>query len=218
MSDQDPTRPQQPVPGPQPPEPTTVVRTTETAGPPRGPVPPGPPRSGAVSTGVAIGAALAVGLLGLLVGFLIWGGDDDDDAAAPDTVEDTVPDDAEADEVEAERDALALQVEDLNGQLEERQSQLDEVSQERDDLLAQLEEQGDQGEQIETVPAPDVVDGTVDDAQDAADDNGWVLVERTVEPDGNDPGTVVAQYPDPETPMIEGSVLVVDVAGEPADG
>lgn len=212
MSDQDPTRPQEPVPGGPPPEPTQVVRTTET-GPPPGGVPPGPPNGG-VSTGVAIAAALAVGLIGLLAGFLLFGGDDEDDAADIDAVEDTAPDDTADPELQAERDELAAQVEDLNAQVEDLQSQLDEVTQERDELQAQLDEQGDQ---VQTVPAPDVVGGSVEDAQAVADENGWILIERTVQADGEEPGTVVAQYPDPESPMIEGSVLAVDVAGEPTN-
>lgn len=212
MSDQDPTRPQQPVPGEPPPDPTEVVHTTET-GPPRGSVPPGPPGSGGVSTGVAIAAALIVGLIGLLAGFLIWGGDDDD-AGDIEAVEDTVPDDTVDPELQAERDELAAEVEDLSGQVDDLQSQLDQVTQERDDLQAQLDEQG---ESVETVPAPDVIGGTVEEAQEVADENGWILIERTVQADGEDPGTVVAQYPDPGSPMIEGSVLAVDVAGEPTN-
>lgn len=220
MSDQDPTRPQQPVPGepvpgePAPPhEPTSVIRTeTETV--PRDPVPPGPPTGGAVSTGVAIGAALVVGLLGLLLGYLLFGGDDDD-AVDDDQVVQEAPDDTVDPALEAERDELAAQVDDLNAQVQDLQTQLEEVTRERDELQAQLDEQGDQ---VETVEAPDVTNGSVDQAEDVANDNGWVLVERAVDPGGNEPGTIVAQYPDPGSPMIEGSVLVIDVAGEPDGG
>lgn len=224
MSDQDPTQPidptrvGRPIPGPGD-EPTSVIppatggrttyETTTTTGPPRQL----PPRAGA-STGTVIGAALLAGLLGLLVGYLLWGTDDDDDTT--EVVEDTVPADPGADEaLVAERDQLAQQAQDLQGQVEDLQRQLDEVTAERDQLQSQVDESGDE---VVTVPAPDVTGGSVDDAQAATDENGWTLVERSVPADGEEPGTVVAQYPDPGTAMIEGSVLVVDVAADDGDG
>lgn len=169
-----------------------------------------------MSTGVAVAAAVIVGLLGLLAGYLVWGTDDDGDTTT-DAVEDTVPADEGADEaLVAERDQLAQQVEEQQAQIEDLQSRLDDVTAERDELRSELDEAS--GEEITTVPAPDVTGGTVDDAQEVADENGWTLVEREVPADGEDPGTVVAQHPEPGTPMIEGSVLVVDVASEEAGG
>ena len=58
-------------------------------------------------------------------------------------------------------------------------------------------------------------------AGQAAADNGWTVVQRTAAPEDvpedAEPGEVVAQYPEPGTPMIEGSVIVFDVA-PPEDG
>lgn len=226
MSDQGPTDPTRPIPqtGGQPPadDPTSVIRT-ETTEAPRRTLPAEPPRSGGVSTGLAIGAALAVGLLGLLIGFVIFAGDDDDEAEVDDTaqVDDTADDAAALAEVEAERDELAGQVEELTAQTEELQTQLDEVTAERDELQTQLDEadEGDEGNDVETVPAPDVVGGSVDDASAAASDNGWEIFERDAEnpPDDAEPGTVVEQSPTPGTPMSDGSVLVVHVVPEPEE-
>lgn len=166
-----------------------------------------------MATGLAVAAALVVGLIGLLAGFLLFGGEDDTGAADTPAPEETVAPDGESAELEAERDQLAGQVEELNAQVADLQSEVDQLSQERDDLRSQLEEAN--ADQVQTFPAPEVVGGTLEDAENVADDNGWVLVERTVQdPGGEEPGTVVAQYPDAETPMIEGSVLVVDVVGE----
>ena len=216
MSDQDPTQPIEPTRVERPAdEPTAVVppatgtRTMyETTEPARL-----PPAAGGVSTGVAVVAAILTALLGLLAGYLLWG-TDDDDVATP--TEDTVPADAGADEaLVAERDQLAQQVEDQQGQIDDLQSQLDEVTTERDDLQSQLDEAGD--DQVTTVEAPDVTGGSPDDAAAVADENGWTLVQREVPADQGDPGTVVAQHPEPGTPMIEGSVLVVDVASSVDD-
>ena len=225
MSDHDPTQPidptraERPVPGPAD-EPTSVIptaagssttayETRTTTGPP-----PQPPRRAGVSTGAAIGAAVLVGLLGLLVGYLLWGADDDD--GTTEVVEDTVPAQPGADEaLVAERDQLAQQVQDQQTQIDDLQRQLDEVTAERDELQSQVDDAGDE---VVTVPAPDVTGGSVDDAQAAADENGWTLVAREVPADGAEPGTVVAQYPEPGTDMIEGSVLAVDVAAEGAPG
>lgn len=122
MSDQDPTQPIEPTRVGRPAdEPTTVVppatgaRTTyeTTTEPPRL-----PPSSGGVSTGVAVVAAILTALLGLLAGYLLWGTDDDADTAAP--TEDSVPADAGDDEaLVAERDHLAQQVQDQQGQLDD---------------------------------------------------------------------------------------------------
>jgi Tfp pilus assembly protein FimV len=157
-----------------------------------------------------VAAAVIVGLLGLLAGYLIWGTDDDDTTSA--AVEDTVPG-ATADEaLVAERDQLAQQVQEQQGQIEDLQSQVEALTAERDELQSQLDDAGD--EQVVTTPAPEVTGGTAQDADGVAQDNGWTLVEREVPADGQEPGTVIAQYPEPGTPMIEGSVLVVDVASE----
>lgn len=259
MSAQGPTDPTRPVPpaGGEPAagdpgagEPTSAVRaTTEVAEPPDR-IPTEPPRSGGVSTGVAIAAALAVGLLGLVIGFLIFNGDGDDtssdataalDDGTPDepideepdeagpagdgTTDDTAGDDdgviadleAERDGLEAERDELAQQVQDLEGQVDDLQTELDEVTDERDELQQQLD---DAGEAPETVPAPDVVDSSVGQANDIAEENGWTLVRRQAQnaPADAAPGTVVAQVPAPDTPMTDGSVLVVDVVPESTGG
>lgn len=226
MSDQGPTDPDptRPIPqtGGQPAadDSTRVVRTERTEAPGRT-LPPEPPRDGGVSTGLAIGAALVVGLLGLLIGFVIFAGDDDDDAEVDETVE--VDDPAAEEEaaaalaeVEAERDELAGQVEDLTGQVEDLQTQLDEVTAERDELQAQLDE-ADEGDAVETTPAADVTGGSVEDASATASDNGWEIFERDAEnpPADAEPGTVVEQSPAPDTPMVEGSVLVVHVVPEP---
>ncbi|MGK2929256.1 MAG: PASTA domain-containing protein [Acidimicrobiales bacterium] len=221
MSDQGPTDPDptRPIPqtGGQPAadDPTSVVRTERTEASGRT-LPPEPPREGGVSTGLAIGAALVVGLLGLLIGFVIFDGGDDD-AEVDETAE---VDDAAAEEeaaamadVEAERDELAGQVEDLTGQVEDLQTQLDEVTAERDELQAQL----DEGDAVETTPAPDVTGASVEDARTTASDNDWEIFERDAEnpPADAEPGTVVEQSPAPDTPMVEGSVLVVHVVPEP---
>ncbi|HEU5082992.1 MAG TPA: PASTA domain-containing protein [Acidimicrobiales bacterium] len=220
MSDHDPTQPidptraEPPVRGPAD-EPTSVFpaaagsrtayETTTTTGPP-----PQPPGRGGVSTGAALAAAVLLGLLGLLVGYLLWG--TDDDGTTTEAVEDTVPAEPGADEaLVAERDQLAQQVQDQQTQIDDLQRQLDEVTAERDELQSQVDDTGDE---VVTVPAPDVTAGSVEDAQATADENGWTLVAREVPADGEEPGTVVAQYPDPGTPMIEGSVLAVDVAAD----
>ena len=228
MSDQgpnDPTRAERPVGGdPVEEDPTSVMRpagtsrtsdtyASETTTRPAAVPPPG---AGGVSTGMAIGAALAAGLLGFLLGFLLFGGDDDDDVATDTT---TVPvDEGADDELAAERDELAQQVEEQNAQIEDLQSQLDDVTAERDELQSQLDDAGDE-EDVTTVPAPDVVGLTVDEAQDIADENGWTLEERaaTDAPADAEPGTIVAQSPAEGTPMVEGSVLLVDVVQENAD-
>lgn len=221
MSDHDPTQPidptraESPVRGPAD-EPTSVFptaagsrtayETTTTTGPP-----PQPPRRAGVSTGAALGAAVLLGLLGLLVGYLLWGTDDDEGTTTA-AVEDTVPAEPGADEaLVAERDQLAQQVQDQQTQIDDLQRQLDEVTAERDELQAQVDEAGNE---VVTVPAPDVTGASVDDAQATADENGWTLVAREVPADGEEPGTVVAQYPEPGTQMIEGSVLAVDVAAD----
>lgn len=224
MSDQGPTDPDptRPIPqtGGQPAsdDATRVVRTERTDAPGRT-LPPEPPRDGGVSTGLAIGAALVVGLLGLLIGFVIFAGDDDDDAEVDEAaeVDDPAADEALA-EVEAERDELADQVEDLTGQVEDLQTDLDEVTAERDELQTQLDE-ANEGDAVETTPAPDVTDGSVEDASATASDNGWEIFERDAEnpPADAEPGTVVEQSPAPDTPMVEGSVLVVHVVPEPAE-
>lgn len=210
MSDQDPTRPQEPVPGERlPPQEATSVTRTETETGPRESVPPGPP-TGGVSTGLAILAALAVGLLGLLVGYLLFEGDDDDAADTTTVVEDTADEEATIAELEAERDQLAEQVEDLAGQVEDLESDLETARQERDELQAQLEDQP------EIVAAPSVVGDDVEEARAVAEENGWIFIERpAATSDGAEPGTVVEQYPDPGDPMVEGSVLAVDVEPEP---
>lgn len=221
MSDQgpvDPTRPQQPVGGdPAAEDPTSVMRpasssstTYETTTGPRD-VRPVPDRGG-VATGVAVGAAIVCALLGLLVGYLLFGMDDDDDVATDDpTTEEPVVDEDLAALVE-ERDELAQQVEEQQAQIEDLQSQLDEVTDERDELA----EGQDDGDEVTTVPAPDLVGTTLDDAGQTAADNGWTVVQRNAAPedvpDGAEPGEVVAQYPEPGTDMIEGSVIVFDVA------
>ena len=225
MSDQgpmDPTRAERPVGGEPPPEdPTSVLRPT-TPGRVRsettyetGPVdrvPPVPP-GGGVSTGLAIGAALAAALLGFLLGFLLFGADDDDDADTADAVEQTVPADGADEALVAERDQLAEQVQTQEDELEQLRSDLEAVTAERDALQEQVDE-GD-GDEVETVPAPEVVGSSVDEAQSVADENGWTLVVRDAEDSGGaEPGTVVAQEPQPGTPMSEGSAFVVDVAPE----
>ena len=162
---------------------------------------------------MAIGTALLAGVLGLLIGYLVWGADDGDDTT--EVVEDTVPADPAADEaLVAERDQLAQQVQDQQGQIDDLQSQLDQVTAERDQLQSQLDEADDSGDEVVTQPAPDVTGGTADEASAVADENGWTVVEREVQADGEEPGTVVEQYPAPGTPMIEGSVLVIDVAAD----
>ena len=225
MSDRDPvdpTRIQRPVGGDPVDDPTSVMgpapsRTTtyETESRPRD-VPPGPP-GGGVSTGVAVATAIVVGLLGLLAGYLLWGLDDDDEVAVDDTAtSEPVVNDELAGLVE-ERDQLAQQVEDQSQQLEDLQAQLDQVTAERDELA---EGQGD-GDEVTTVPAPDLVGTTLDEAGQVAAENGWTVVQREADdadvPDGAEPGEVVAQYPDPGTDMIEGSVIVFDVVG-PGEG
>lgn len=183
---------------PRPPQRTTTTETVPADRPPRG----------AVSTAAAVAGAIAALLIGLLLGFLIF--DDDTDTAA---VDDTVVDDGRIAALEAERDELAAQVAERDGQIGDLQQQLDDVTAERDALQAQLDEAGDASA---TVPAPDVVGGSVDDARDVASENGWTFVEREADaPEGTEPGTVTAQQPEPDTPMVEGSVLVVDVAPEP---
>lgn len=208
----EPTRAERPIAD----EPTAVVppaagatRTTyETTEPPRQ-----PPTGGGVSTGVAVIAAVLTALLGLLAGYLLWG-TDDDDTATP--TEDTVPVEPGADEaLVAERDQLAQQVEEQQGQLDDLQAQLDEATTERDEFQDQVDEAS--GDEVITVEAPDVTGGSPDDAADLADENGWTLVQREVPADSGDPGTVVAQHPEPGTPMIEGSVLVIDVASSVDD-
>lgn len=225
MSDQDPndaTRPGEPVGGtPAGEDPTSVMRPAQTerrvetrTDAPRG-APPGPP--GGVSIGVAISAAIVVGLIGLLAGFLIFD-DDEDGTDTAETTTSAVEDTIDTDELQAERDELAAQVEEQQGRIEELESQLEELEAERDELQTQLDEAEDGSQQPATVPAPDVTGGTVDDAASVADQNGWELVERPVEAGDEEPGTVVAQSPSPGTDMIEGSVLVVDVAEEPTEG
>lgn len=223
MSDQgpiDPTRAERPVGGePVGEDPTSVLRpageprmTSETTSQTttRPGVPPVPP-GGGVSTGVAIAAAVAAFLLGLLLGFLLFGGDDDD--VATDTAT-TAPEDG-TDEFSEERAELFGQIEDQNARIEELEGELEDVTAERDELESQVDE-GDDEEEVVTVPAPDVVGGTVEDAQAVADENGWTLEVRAAEdaPDDAEPGTVVAQSPEPGTPMVEGSVLLVDVVEE----
>lgn len=214
MSDQgptDPTRPERPVGGdPAADEPTTVHRTTETTdtAPRREAVP--PEAAGGVSTGLAILAALAVGLIGLLIGYLVFGGDDDDAGDTTTVIEDTAEEEATIAELETERDQLAEQVQDLAGRVEELEAELETVRQERDELQSELEDQP------ETVAAPSVVGDDVEEARAVAEENGWIFIERpAATPDGAEPGTVVEQYPDPGSPMIEGSVLAVDVEPEP---
>ena len=231
MSDQgpiDPTRAERPVGGdPAGEDPTSVLRpageprvTSETTSQTttRPGVPPTPP-GGGVSTGVAVGAAVAAALLGLLLGFLLFGGDDDDDDVAT-----TVPAEDGTDEFSAEREELFGQIvdqnariEDQNARIEDLEAELEGLTAERDELASQVEAGND--EAVVTVPAPDVVGGTVEDAQAVADENGWTLEVRAAEnpPDDAEPGTVVAQSPEPGTPMVEGSVLLVDVVEEPQD-
>ena len=227
MSDQgpiDPTRAERPVGGdPAGEDPTSVLRpageprvTSETTSQTttRPGVPPTPP-GGGVSTGAAVGAAVAAALLGLLLGFLLFGGDDDDDVAT------TVPAEDGTDEFSAEREELFGQIEDQNARIEDLEAELEEVTAERDEVTAERDElesqveEGDDGEVV-TVPAPDVVGGTVEDAQAVANENGWTLEVRAAEnpPADAEPGTVVAQSPEPGTPMVEGSVLLVDVVEE----
>ena len=227
MSDEgqrDPTRPQRPA-DEAPEEPTAVIRTPGEEATAVGPavsrepppaqrttttetVPADRPPAGAVSTGAAVAGAIAALLIGLLAGFLIF--EDDDTESA--TVDDTVVDDGRIAALEAERDELAGQVAERDGRIAELQAQLDEAAAERDALQAQLDEADDAPA---TVPAPDVVGGSVDEARDVASENGWTLVEREADAPGTEPGTVTAQQPQPDTAMVEGSVLVVDVATEP---
>ncbi len=235
MSDQgpiDPTRAERPG-DPAGEDPTSVLRpageprvtsatTSQTTTRPG--VPPTPP-GGGVSTGVAVGAAVAAALLGLLLGFLLFGGNDDDDVAT------TVPAEDGTDEFSAEREELFGQIEDQNARIEDLEAERDEVTAERDEVTAERDELASQVEELEsqveegddeevvTVPAPDVVGGTVEDAQAVADENGWTLEVRAAEnpPDDAESGTVVAQSPEPGTPMVEGSVLLVDVVEEQQD-
>jgi cell division protein FtsB len=223
VSDQgpmDPTRAERPVGGEIPPEdPTSVLRPTtpgrvrsertyETG--PADRVPPGPP-GGGVSTGLAVGAALAAALLGFLLGFLLFGADDDGDADTDEVTEQTVPGDGADEALVAERDQLAQRVAEQDAELDQLRSDLETVTAERD----ALQEQVDERDEAETVPAPDVVGSTLDAAQSVADENGWTLVVRDSEDPGDaEPGTVVAQEPQPGTPMSEGSAFVVDVAPE----
>jgi hypothetical protein len=222
VSDQgpmDPTRAERPVGGVPPEDPTSVLRpastervrseTTYETGP-ADRVPPEP--AGGVSTGLAVGAAIAAALLGFLLGFLLFGADDDDDADTAEAVEQTVPADGADEALAAERDELFQQVAERDAELEQLRGELEAVTAERDDLQAQADEGGDE---VETVPAPDVVGSSIDEAQSVADENGWTLVVRDAEDAGDaEPGTVVAQAPEPGTPMSEGSVLAVDVAPE----
>ena len=218
MSDHDPndpTRIERPIRG-EPPrpaaeDPTSVLhqpapareRVSETTTTRRDPV--GPPPSNGVSAGLAVALAIAAGLLGLLAGYLLFNEDDADTTAA---VEDVDPGDAAAlEDLVTERDELAQQAEDQQAQIEDLQSQLDEVTAERDELAGGADEGGDE---VVTVPAPDLVGSTLDDAGEVAEENGWTVVPREVDEDGEE-GEVLAQYPDPGTPMIEGSVLVLDV-------
>ncbi len=224
MSDQgpiDPTRAERPVGGdPAGEDPTSVLRpageprvTSETTSQTttRPGVPPTPP-GGGVSTGAAVGAAVAAALLGVLLGFLLFGGDDDDDVATTTT---TVPAEDGTDEFSAEREELFGQIEDQNARIEDLEAELEGLTAERDELASQVEAGND--EAVVTVPAPDVVGGTVEDAQAVADQNGWTLEVRAAEnpPADAAPGTVVAQSPEPGTPMVEGSVLLVDVVEAP---
>jgi hypothetical protein len=224
MSDQgpiDPARAERPVGGdPAGEDPTSVLRpageprvTSETTWQTttRPGVPPTPP-GGGVSTGVAVGAAVAAALLGLLFGLLLFGSDDDDDVATDAAT--TVPAEDGTDEFSAEREELFGQIEDQNARIKDLEAELEEVTAVRDELESQVEEGDD--EEVVTVPAPDVVGGTVEDAQAVADENGWTLEVRAAEnpPDDAEPGTVVAQSPEPGTPMVEGSVLLVDVVEE----
>ena len=223
MSDQgpmDPTRAERPVGGDVPPEdPTSVLRpastervrseTTYETGP-ADRVPPAP--GGGVSTGLAIAAALAAAVLGFLLGFLLFGSDDDDTDTA-EAVEQTVPADGADEALVAERDELAQQLADQGQELEELRGELETVAAERDALQEQVDE-GD-GEEAETVPAPNLVGSSVDEAQSVAEENGWTfVVQESQDETDAEPGTVVAQAPEPGTPMSEGSVLAVDVAPE----
>jgi uncharacterized protein HemX len=221
----DPTRIDRPVPD-EPPssEPTSVIRPdtgrTETVDsgyemstPPGRPT--RPSSGGGVSTGVAIVAAITVGLLGLLAGYLVWGTQDDVVATAP-QVEDTAPPDLSGiEDLTAERDEFAQQVQEQATQIERLQTELDEVTAERDELQEQLDEGG--GEDVTTVQAPDVVDLSLEEAEQAVSDAGLELVARHADdfPEDAAPGTVVAQQPEPGTELTEGSVVVVDVVPEP---
>lgn len=188
-----------------PAQPPRAVRTTTTETVPADRRPPA-----GVSTGAAVAGAIAALLIGLLLGFLLFDSDDDSETATTDTATDA----GDAAALRAERDELMGLVAERDGQIEELQADLDERTAERDDLQSQLDEAGDQPA---TVPAPDVVGGSADDARDVAGDNGWTLVEREAgdAPDEAEPGTVVDQSPEPGTPMTEGSVLVIDVVQEP---
>jgi len=123
----------------------------------------------------------------------------------------TVPTEDGTDEFSAERAELFGQIEDQNARIEDLEAELEGLTAERDELASQVEAGND--EAVVTVPAPDVVGGTVEDAQAVAGQNGWTLEVRAAEnpPDDAEPGTVVAQSPEPGTPMVEGSVLLVDV-------
>ncbi|MEP7203235.1 MAG: hypothetical protein ABI894_11525 [Ilumatobacteraceae bacterium] len=140
---------------------------------------------------------------------------------------------------ESERDALAAQVGDAGGTNTDLQAELDaskaEVAKLQTDLktvTTQLDAANQsvvqtqaqlktvQG-QLDTanatlaalhpIPLPNYVNGNITKARQDAQTNGWTLIERPASTQGN-VGTILQQAPAPNTTMVTGSVLYVEVA------
>jgi len=143
-------------------------------------------------------------------------------------------------QAEAERDALAAQVGDAGGATTGLQAELDaskaEVTRLQADLntvttqldsanqsvaqtqaslktvQAQLDTANATLAALKPTPLPNYVNGNIAKARSDAQTNGWTLIEQQTDTPNANVGTIVQQAPAPNSTMVAGSVLYVEVA------
>lgn len=124
-------------------------------------------------------------------------------------------------ELSAENEELAADVEALTEQVAALTTDNEDLTEQVADLEAENTRLQERIEEILTdideamVATPDVVGGTSEEAAAIAAENNWLLVQIPSATDQVAAGTVVAQTPQPGTPMLSGAALVVSVATEP---
>ncbi len=161
-------------------------------------------------------------------------------AAQTKAAEDLAALQASLDQAVSERDALAAQVGDAGGSATELQAQLDaskaEVTKLQGDIktvttqldtanqsLAQTQAslKSVQGQldaanatltALDPTPLPNYVNGNISKARADAQANGWTLIEQPADTPNANVGTILEQAPAPNSTMVSGSVLYVEVA------
>ena len=182
-------------------------------------------------------------LVGLLAGWLLWSGGGDDDRAdevgqltAQNAELRTQVDDLTAQIAELEAgegdgaavEELAAENEQLAADLEDQKAEVARLTGENEDLTDQVSSLEEANAQLQgrieqilddldaaLVAAPDLVGSTANSAASQADEHGWVLVQIPTASDEVAAGTVLSQAPPAGTPMLSGSALAIGVAAVP---